>query len=141
MTTMQDLADQIARTHDLYPDGALALVRLYAHQIEDLDHRVIDEDDIDPDDADTVLGAAGAGILNDAPTSRLDDLADLAGQITDQQQDLDDLTNQRNLLIANLLANGTPVPSLVQATGLVRQRIYQIRDTVRRHDQDPELSA
>ena len=122
-TTSRDLARELADTHDIDADSALESVETYLDQIEQLDHIDIDRDDISDDHADTVRGAFDAA-TGTTHVSALDDLA----EIRDKLDTLTELQDERARLVRKAVAAGARVVDIVEASGLTRARIYQIRD-------------
>ncbi|KFI41921.1 hypothetical protein [Bifidobacterium biavatii] len=141
--TITDLAERMATQFDITIEAAEQSAENYLEQIEQVDRRTIDRNDITSDDADFVIGsfASERGINPDdenktqIPSDKddllLDQLDTLSATIRDRQETLKDLTDQRNDLIIQLLDRGNSVASICDASGLTRTRVYAIKDARR----------
>ncbi|WP_159794425.1 hypothetical protein [Puerhibacterium puerhi] len=59
----------------------------------------------------------------------LEKLADLAAAVATAERDAQTARDERDAAIREALAAGVSVADIVAATGLHRQRVYQIRDS------------
>jgi hypothetical protein len=126
MTDITTLATRIAEQHDIDDAAARDLAETYLEQIEEVDGKTIDREEITPEDADFVLGAVDAA--QPATTvAPLDDLADAVQAHHDAEQDLLTARSIRDQAIRAALAAGTPWSEVIAATGLSRGQIGTIR--------------
>ena len=127
-TTAHDLATQIATRRDVDIGFAAEVVEMYIAQIEGLDGREIDRDDITKGDADSITYAfTSAHRHGNFGVPDLDDVA-AAADAADQAQDaLSQAWNDRDRAIRRALARGARVADVMDAAGISRARIDQIR--------------
>ena len=127
-TTAHDLATTIHHKHSVTIDFATETIETYITQIEDVDSREIDRDNIPEDDADFITGAfASAQRAGDFGTRQLDDVADAADAVDKAQDTLDQARDDRDRAILRALAHGARVVDVMAAAGVTRARIDQIR--------------
>ena len=125
-----ELAEQLAERFDTTVDSTEQLADIYLTQIEQVDGKTIDRDDISQEDAEAVATAMQAAADD---TATLDDqlageLSDISERIRDLQDELDDLTDQRNQLVNRLLDRANSVRDICEWSGLSRARVYAIKD-------------
>ena len=126
MTDITTLATRISEKFDVDQATALDLAETYIEQIEEIDDKTIDRDDITPADADFVLGAVDAA--QPATTiAPLDDLADAVQAHHDAERDLLAARSIRDQAIRAALAGGVSWEKVIAATGLSRGQIATIR--------------
>ena len=129
MTSIQDLADQIADQHDIPRRAALRTAETYAAQIREIDGTPESDELTDAQSAFLLESARRA--LDDqiaASDTRLGELADLRDRITQLDAERAGLVDDRDALIRSLLDDGIPGNQLAEPAGLTRARIYTIRD-------------
>ncbi|PST47638.1 hypothetical protein COO72_11930 [Bifidobacterium callitrichos] len=124
-----ELAEQLAERFDTTVDSTEQLADIYLTQIEQVDNKTIDRDDISQEDAEAVATAMQAGMDSSATDDNLaNDLVDISERIRDLQDELDDLTDQRNQLVNKLLDRANSVKDICEWSGLSRARVYAIKD-------------
>lgn len=128
MTTITDLAIRTAGRTGITDDAAETALTTYMEQIEALEQRTIDPDDISDDDAafllESVVQAQRAGDLG---TRELAALEEVMPGVERAQAILADAEAQRNDAIKAALNAGARVKDVATAAGLSRQRVEQIR--------------
>lgn len=128
MTTITDLAIRTAGRTGITDDAAETALTTYMEQIEALEQRTIDPDDISDDDAafllESVVQAQRAGDLG---TRELAALEEVMPGVERAQADLVDAEQTRNRAIMEALDAGARVKDVAAVTGLSRQRVEQIR--------------
>lgn len=131
-TTAHAIATAIHHKHGVDDNFAAEAVETYITQIEDLDGREIDRDAITEDDADFIVTAfASAQRAGDFGTRELDSVAYAARSVEDADRVLRDAQATRDRAIRNALARGARVVDVVEASGVTRARIDQIRKSTR----------
>ncbi|SDR75939.1 hypothetical protein [Corynebacterium timonense] len=127
MATLTDLAAQTAATLDIDEAAARDALTTYLRQVEALDSRTIDPDDINPDDAafltESVRQAQRAGDLG---TRELDHLADAVEAHHDAVDSAKFHADKRDRHIIAALRAGARMKEVTEITGLSRARIQQI---------------
>ena len=128
MTDIQTLAIRTAAKLDLTDNAAEDALEGYISQIEELDSREIDRDDINDDDAafliETMVQAQRSGDLG---LRQLAALEELMPQVEAAQDTLETMEQQRNEAIRAALSAGARVKDVAAASGLSRQRVEQIK--------------
>lgn len=128
MTDIQTLAIRAAAKLDLTDEAAEDALEIYISQIEALESREIDRDDISDDDAaflmESMVQAQRAGDLGQRQLAALEDLMP---DVQRAQQDLETMEQLRNKAIKAALFAGARVKDVAAASGLSRQRVEQIR--------------
>lgn len=128
MTDIQTLAIRTAAKLDLTDQAAEDALETYIRQVEALESREIDRDDISDDDAaflmESMVQAQRSGDLGQA---QLAELEELMPQVQDAQDQLETMEQQRNTAIKAALSAGARVKDVAAASGLSRQRVEQIR--------------
>lgn len=121
MTDIQTLAIRTAAKYDLTDDAAEAALTTYIEQIEQLEGRTIDPDDITQDDAEFLTASVGhaqrAGDLGNRELARLEDI----------MVNLRAVEAERDPAIRAALKAGARTKDVAAVTGLSRQRIEQIK--------------
>lgn len=126
---LTELAEQLAERFDTTVDSTEQLADIYLTQIEQVDGKTIDRDDISKEDAEAVATAMQAGMDSSVADDNLAaDLVDISERIRDLQDELDDLTDQRNRLVNRLLDRANSVRDICEWSGLSRARVYAIKD-------------
>lgn len=127
-TTAHDLATRISARHGVDGDFAAEAVETYRAQVEEIDGREIDRDEITQGDADFIIASfASAQRAGDFGTRELDTLAYAARSVEDANRVLRDAQATRDRAIRNALARGARVVDVMVAAGVSRARIDQIR--------------
>lgn len=128
MTDIQTLAIRAAAKLDLTDEAAEDALEIYISQIEALESREIDRDDISDDDAaflmESMVQAQRSGDLGQR---QLAELEELMPDVQRAQQDLETMEQLRNKAIKAALNAGARVKDVAAAAGLSRQRVEQIR--------------
>ena len=128
VTTAHDLATQIATRHGVDFDFAAEAVETYLAQLEEIDGRGIDHGDITEDVANFIAGAfASAQRAGDFGVRELDDVANAAGASDAAEAAAHDAMVARDRAIRHALARGARVVDVMDAAGVTRARIEQIR--------------
>ena len=132
MTNIDQLAAKIAGTLGIDDNAATAAAETYTAQIEALESRNIDRDDIDPTDADFILEACRqAQRAGDLGERELATLEDHAKRVEHAQTTLLAESAERDRAIIAAIHAGARIKDVMNVTGLTRSRIYQIREGVR----------
>lgn len=117
---IQTLTDHIARKMDMSTDAVESALDTYITQIENLDNREINRDEINKDDAEflaeSIKQAQAAGDLGHRELAHLEYTV---GQIAQ-------LESERDPQIRAARAAGVTVKQIMAATGLSRARVYGI---------------
>ena len=128
MTTIHDLALRTAGALGITDEAAGTALDTYRRQIESLESRIIDPDDISDDDAgfltDAVRAAQRSGDLGERELAGLEDTV---AQRTRAADDLVTAEQRRDTAIRAALGAGARVKDVMTVTGLSRARIDQIR--------------
>lgn len=122
------LADDLASSCDIDIDAARRSAEVYLEQIEDSHGRVIDRNNIPEDDVVTVRTAVMNGLFALSTAAQVDALAEASEGVAAARRVLDARTHERTVLVRKALAAGVPIPFVIDASGLSRARIYQIKD-------------
>lgn len=128
MTDIQTLAIRTAAKLGLTDEAAEGALEEYARQLEELESREIDRDDISDDDAafliESMVQAQRSGDLGQRQLAALEELMP---QVQAAQDTLETMEQQRNAAIREALSAGARVKDVAAASGLSRQRVEQIR--------------
>lgn len=125
---INQLAEQLATRFDITTDSAQQTAETYLTQIEQVDGKTIDRDNISDEDAESVADAIDAGMgSSTADIQFADQLIELSEQIRDRQSELEELTYRRNELVNRLLDRANSVKDICEWSGLSRARIYAIK--------------
>lgn len=128
VTTAHDLATQIAARHSVDFDFAAEAIETYITRMEDVDDHEIDRDAIAQDDADFIVNAfASAQRHGNFGAPELDDVADAARVSDEAEAAAHDAMVARDRVIRHALARGARVVDVMNAAGVTRARIEQIR--------------
>lgn len=128
VTPAHDLATQIATRHGVDFDFAAEAVETYLAQLEEIDGRGIDRDAVAQANADFIAGAfASAQRAGDFGVRELDDVADAARASDEAEAVAHDAMAARDRAIRHALARGARVVDVMNAAGVTRARIEQIR--------------
>lgn len=126
------LANRISAKLGITLDAATSAAEEYLTQIEALEQRNIDREDIPEDDAtfteEAVYRAQRAGDMGHREEALLDEAL---ASYSKAEQDLETAKQVRDDAIRAALAAGSKVANLVRQTGLSRARIEQIRNHTR----------
>lgn len=126
---IDQLTANAAEQYDLDEKGAADLVETYLTQIEQLDRKTIDRENITDEDAECVMTAIEAGSENDLSNDQtLCELAEIRDQLNELDNQMGDLINRRDDIINHLLDRCEPIRNIVENSGLSRQRIHVIRN-------------
>ena len=128
MTDLTTLAIRTAGRCNITDHAAESALETYISQIEALESRTIDRDDISDDDADFLIeSVAQAQRAGDLGQAKLAALEELMPDVHAAQDTLESMEQQRNTAIREALAAGARIKDVAGATGLSRQRIEQIK--------------
>lgn len=127
MTDLHTLAIRTAGRLDMTDEAAEDTLRIYLKQVESVDQRTIDPDNINDDDADFLVEAVARahsdGLLGE---DEVDDVYKASMDFRDAQLRLTHAEAERNATIKAALFAGARVRDVAAAAGLSRQRIEQI---------------
>ena len=125
-TTAHDIATQIATRYGVDFDFATEAVEACLIRVGGGDD--LDRDAITEDDADFIIGAfASAQRAGDFGIRELDDVADAAQASDEAEAAAHDAMVARDHAIRHALARGARVVDVMNAAGVTRARIEQIR--------------
>ena len=128
MTTLTGLAAHTATALGIDEDAAHDALGAYLHQMEALEARIIDPDDINPDDAafltESVRQAQRSGDLGHRELTRLEDAA---ATVTSAEDTLRDAISERDTHIIAAVRAGARVTDITRAAGISRARLQQIK--------------
>lgn len=125
-TTAHDIATQIATRYGVDFDFATEAVEACLIRVGGGDD--LDRDAISEDDADFIIGAfASAQRTGDFGIRELDDVADAAQASDEAEAAAHDAMVARDHAIRHALARGARVVDVMNAAGVTRARIEQIR--------------
>lgn len=128
MTDIQTLAIRTAGRCGITDEAAESALEEYARQLEALEGREIDRDDIDDDDADFLTeSVARAQRAGDLGQRELRLVEETLPEVERAQAILADAEAHRNDAIKAALNAGARVKDVAAAAGLSRQRVEQIR--------------
>ena len=128
MTDLTTLAIRTAGRCNITDHAAETALETYITQIEALESRTIDRDDISDDDADFLIeSVAQAQRAGDLGQTKLAALEDLMPAVHAAQDTLESMEQQRNTAIREALGAGARIKDVASTTGLSRQRIEQIK--------------
>ena len=128
MTDLTTLAIRTAGRCNITDHAAETALETYISQIEALESRTIDRDDISNDDADFLIeSVAQAQRAGDLGQAKLAALEELMPAVHAAQDTLESMEQQRNTAIREALGAGSRIKDVAGATGLSRQRIEQIK--------------
>ena len=128
MTDIRTLAIRTAGRCGITDEAAEGALEEYARQLEALEGREIDRDNIDDDDADFLAeSVARAQRAGDLGQRELQLVEETLPEVERAQAILADAESQRNDAIKAALDAGARVKDVAAAAGLSRQRVEQIR--------------
>lgn len=129
--TLDILTIKASAKLDITEDAAQSALEEYIRQIEALESHTIDPDNINDEDADFLLEAiVQAQRSGDLGTQEIAALEALMPAVQDAQDHLGVMEQQRNTAICKALKAGARIKDIAGASGLSRQRIEQLRDTL-----------
>ena len=132
VTTAHDLATRIAARHGVDVDFAAGAIETYVAPIEEMVGYEIDRDAIAQDVADFIADTfASAQRAGDFGVCELDDVADAARASDEAEAAAHDAMAARDRAIRHALARGARVVDVMNAAGVTRARIDQIRKSGR----------
>ena len=132
MTTIDQLAAKVAGALGIDDKAAADTAETYTSQIEALESREIDRDDISPTDAGFILEACRqAQRAGDLGERELATVESLAKRVAHTQDALLAESAERDRAIIAAIQAGARIKDVMDVTGLTRSRIYQIREGVR----------
>lgn len=121
MNTLHDLTTRTAAKYDLTDEAAEAALTTYIEQLEQLENRTIDTDNLSDEDTGFLMASVGqaqrAGDLGNRELARLEDVMD----------NLRTVEAERDPAIRAALKAGSRTKDVAAVTGLSRQRIEQIK--------------
>lgn len=127
MTTIDNLAETLHYMLDMDKDAAEDALRTYVTQIEELEGREIDEDEISEDDADFLIGAVkSARTAGDLGARQLATLEEAAANYQDAADTADALRSERDKAIRAAIAAGASQASAARAAGVSKQAISKM---------------
>lgn len=127
MTTLNRLAETLHHMLDMETAAAEETLRGYLQQIERTDGRTIDEDDIDENDADFLIGAVKAARrAGDLGGRALSDLEETAARYRAVLDNADAARAERDICIRKALHAGASQAAVARAAGLSRQAISKM---------------
>lgn len=128
MADIQTLAIRTAGRCGITDEAAEGALDAYARQLEALEARQIDRDNINDEDADFLMEAvARAQRAGDLGQQELRLIEETLPEVERAQAVLADAEAQRNTAIKAALNAGARVKDVAAAAGLSRQRVEQIR--------------
>ena len=128
MTDLRTLAIRTAGRFDMTDEAAEDTLRIYLKQVEAVDQRTIDPDNINDDDADFLIEAvAHAHSAGDLGERELFHLHEVVTEVDYARSRLAHAEAERNTAIKAALDAGARVRDVAAAAGLSRQRVEQIR--------------
>lgn len=128
MTDIQTLTIRTAGRCGITDEAAEAALEAYARQLEALEDREIDRDNINDEDADFLMEAvAQAQRAGDLGQQELRLIEETLPEVERAQAVLADAEAHRNSAIKAALSAGARVKDVAAAAGLSRQRVEQIR--------------
>lgn len=126
------LANRISAKLGITIEASETAAETYLQEIESLEQRTIDREDIDPDTAEfveeSVFRAQRAGDMGHKEEALLDEALEAYRKAED---DLATAQQQRDQAILAALGAGSKMANLVRQTGLSRARLEQIRKSAR----------
>nr|DAS06691.1 MAG TPA: KorB domain [Caudoviricetes sp.] len=126
-TDIHRLADTLHYMLDMDEDAALDILRGYITEIEDIDGREIDEDEINEQDADFLIGAVkSARAAGDLGQKEIFALEDAATDYQNAADTAESLRQVRDTAIRAALAAGATQSQVARAAGISRQAISKM---------------
>ncbi|EGT5788814.1 hypothetical protein HMPREF3148_04195 [Corynebacterium sp. HMSC05D08] len=127
MTTIDNLSETLHYALDMSIDAAEDALRTYIAQIEKLEDRSIDEDEISKDDADFLIGAVkSARRAGDLGQKQLAALEEATADYQHATDTADALRDERDAAIRAAVHGGARVQDVATAAGISRQAVDKI---------------
>ncbi|MFW9167698.1 hypothetical protein [Corynebacterium striatum] len=125
--TLRDVAIAAHTKHGMDTTAAEGIARTYLDQIEKLEDRSIDEDELTQDDFDFLLGAIdSARRAGDLGLRELDLVSDAALEMQSQEDRLRAARDERDATIRAAVHAGARVQDVATAAGISRQAVDKI---------------
>lgn len=121
-----ELATAAAERFDLDIDAAESALRTYISQLETLEGRDIDEDEIGEEDAEFLLGCVETIRDTPATDARLDAVIDAVRDLDEHDQQREHYIQARDAAIRKAASEGAQRQRIADAAGMSRGRIQQI---------------
>lgn len=126
-TDIHRLAETLHYMLDMDTDAAEDALRTYISQLEELEGRDIDEDELNEDDADFLIGAVkSARNAGDLGQKQLAALEEAAADYQDAADTADTLRGERDKAIRAAIAAGASQASVARAAGVSKQAISKM---------------
>ncbi|MFS0078197.1 hypothetical protein ACL1FX_00270 [Corynebacterium striatum] len=123
-TDIHRLAETLHYMLDMSTNAAEDALRTYITQIEELEARNIDEDEITKDDADFLIGAVkSARNAGDLGARQLAALEEAAADYQDASDTADALRSERDKAIHAAIAAGASKAAVARAAGISAQAV------------------
>ena len=124
MTTIDNLAETLHYMLDMDTDAAEDTLRTYITQSEELEDRSIDEDEINEEDADFLIGAVkSARNAGDLGNKELAALEEATADYQHAADATDALRGERDKAIRAAIAAGASKASVARAAGISAQAV------------------
>ena len=124
MTTIDNLAETLHYMLDMDTTAAEDALRTYITQIEELEGRSIDEDEITEEDADFLIGAVkSARSAGDLGSRQLATLEEAAADYQHAADTADALRSERDKAIRAAIAAGASKAAVARAAGISAQAV------------------
>lgn len=124
MTTIDNLAETLHYMLDMSTDAAEDALRTYITQIQELEDRSIDEDEITEEDADFLIGAVkSARNAGDLGNKELAGLEEAAANYQNAADTADTLRGERDKAIYAAIAAGASKAAVARAAGISAQAV------------------
>ncbi|MFW9145977.1 hypothetical protein ACOJAK_11775 [Corynebacterium striatum] len=125
--TLRDVAIAAHTKHGMDTEAAETIARTYLDQIEKLEDRSIDEDELTQDDFDFLLGAIdSARRAGDLGLRELDLISEAALEMQSQEDRLRAARDERDVAIRAAVHAGARVQDVATAAGISRQAVDKI---------------
>lgn len=131
-TDLGTLAARVSGRLGIDDNAASDALKTYIGQIEEIDERTIDVDEISEEDADFLMGACVAGQrAGDFGEQELVEVKELVEQLDHAEQVVEDLRQRRDAALRRALASGARVTDTMTAGRVSRSRLDQIKKGTR----------
>ncbi|WP_306592871.1 hypothetical protein [Corynebacterium striatum] len=125
--TLRDVAIAAHTKHGMDTTAAEDIARTYLDQMEKLEDRSIDEDELTQDDFDFLLGAIdSARRAGDLGLHELDLISDAALEMASQEDRLRAARDERDAAIRAAVHAGARIQDVATAAGISRQAVDKI---------------
>lgn len=125
--TLRDVAIAANAKHGIDTTAAEGIAHTYLDQIEKLEDRSIDEDELTQDDFDFLLGAIdSARRAGDLGLRELDLISDAALEMQSQEDRLRAARDERDAAIRAAVHAGARIQDVATAAGISRQAVDKI---------------